>query len=70
MCYFRKDVQPQIDFYSCEFVSSSDMRKNLISIMEVGMNRLSTCEMFASCDVLHETKQKNLNKLSRVCSTD
>jgi len=34
------------------------------------MNRVSTCEMFASCDVLHETKQKNVNKLSRVRSTD
>ena len=26
--------------------------------------------MFTFCDVLHETKQKNTNKLLRVCSMD
>ena len=26
--------------------------------------------MFTFCDVLHETKEKNINKLSRVYSTD
>ena len=26
--------------------------------------------MYTFCDVLHETKQKNANKLLRVCNTD
>ena len=54
------------------------MRKNevlsfdrFVSIMAVVFKlHVSSCEMFTFCDVLHDAKQKNINKLSRVRSTD
>ena len=55
-----------IDFYSCEVVSSSDMRKNeaysfdhFASIMATfNLLHASSCEMVTFCDILHETRQK------------
>ena len=71
-----------IDLCSCEVVSWSDIRKNkalsfarFVSIMAVvfklwNLPCVSSCKMFTFCDVLHETKQKNINKLVRVRNTD
>ena len=64
-----------IDFYSCEVVSSSDMRKNeaysfdhFASIMATfNLLHASSCEMVTFCDILHETRQKTQTN-SRECA--
>ena len=68
-----------IHFYSCEVVSSSDMRKNeAYSFDHVRIHNggcfetlnllyVSCCKMFTCCDFLHEAKQKTETN-SRECT--
>ena len=68
-----------IDFYSCEIVSSSDMRrKRRIELRPLRMHNggcfetlyllhVSSCEMFTLCDVLYEAK-RNTQTNSRECA--
>ena len=65
----RRDVRGKI--MECGIFRSDKTRiKWDIKLETLNLLHVSSCEMFTFCDVIRETKQKNVNKFSTVRNRD